>query len=94
MKEFNGFNWRDKEIKLDAKGKLFIEGMPIEVHFKSNGTADGRPSLAFVIVFADEAPIIAACQISIDMFNEGCKDIGYKLVKIEENETDLSTKED
>jgi hypothetical protein len=84
MKPFQGFNWGKEAIELEDNGKHLFEGKPTQIHFKENGAIGERPIIAIIIEFAPITPFYAVGQISIDMFNDGAKDFGYKLVKIEE----------
>lgn len=78
-KEFIGIAWGTDKIKITTPGPA-IEGRPIEIHSKDDGTIDNRPSFAIVTEVGNGFVI---SQISLDMFNGGLADIGYKLVKIE-----------
>ena len=65
--------------------KTPMELRPIEIHLKEDGDLDDKPSLC--IVMTDMQPFSQTFfygQISLKMFNEGLKDIGYKIVKDEE----------
>lgn len=81
-KAFNGFNHGTGKIVIPDRFNSFIEGLPIEIHLKEDGSFDNKPSFAIVI----ELPFsFALGQISLEMFNEGLKDIGYQITKIVES---------
>lgn len=87
-KPFKGVNWGKKQIKLyDA-----FEMLPVEIHLKEDGAIGDRPS--FCIVMSSRHPdginpdVTLPCvfgQISLDMLNDGLKDIGYKVVPVNNN---------
>ena len=69
----------------DGKGPIklmgpIIELLPTEIHLKEDGDVDGNPSVA--IVMSNEVAKIVVGQLSLKMWNEGLKDIGYKIVKL------------
>ncbi|HDZ15066.1 hypothetical protein LCGC14_0501170 [marine sediment metagenome] len=66
-------------IDLRHLGKLnLIIARPIEIHHKSNGDLEDKPS--FCIVMASSM-ITVAGEISLKMLNDGLADIGYKIVR-------------
>ena len=77
-KDFKGFNHGKGKIVIDKPVKLIFM-KPTEIHLKENGSIKDQPSLAIVM----ERPMTAAAvgEISLEMFNEGLADIGYKIVK-------------
>jgi hypothetical protein len=79
MKEFQGFNHGKKQVDLSHL-KVMAQLRPTEVHLKEDGSIEDKPSLCFVMV--DGSNFAMFGQISVDMFNEGLADIGYKLVKL------------
>jgi hypothetical protein len=79
-KDFIGINWGTKDIDFRNK-PTSMEMMPIEVHLKEDGTKDNGPSLC-IVMSLKALDLQTYGQISVEMFNEGLKDIGYKLVKI------------
>jgi len=79
-KDFIGISWGTKNIDFRNK-QTAMEMVPIEVHLKEDGTKDNGPSLC-IVMGLKVLDLQAYGQISIEMFNEGLKDIGYKLIKI------------
>ena len=67
-------------------GKI-SEMRPVELHHKSNGSIREKPSFAIVLVDSlhdsDITDNMVYGQISLEMLNDGLKEIGYKLVKEE-----------
>ena len=78
---FRGINHGKHQIDLTHL-KVLYEVRPIEVHMNENGSIMDRPTLAFI--FANENRFHIVGQISVDMLNEGLKDIGYKMIKDED----------
>ncbi len=56
-----------------------VQALPTSIHLKEDGAKDGGPSVAIVMESRGGA---AFGQLSLKMWNEGLKDIGYKIVKI------------
>ena len=79
-KDFVGFNHGTGTIKVEGN---HVEARPTEIHLKEDGTITNGPSLCMVMDF-DILPYRIIGQISVEMFNEGLKDLGYKISKIDE----------
>ena len=57
---------------------------PIEIHLKEDGTLDDKPSVCIIMsTMIADFPVVAG-QLSLKMWNEALKDIGYEIKKIEE----------
>ena len=86
MKDFNCYNHGTNQIDVIKHSPIerykFRIGRPIEMHLKENGSKDDKPSFAIVIELSNGNRIIG--EISLQMLNEGLKDIGYKLLSVEE----------
>ena len=98
-KPFIGLNHKKNAIDLnfdphDATRRSVwgTEARPIEIRLKEDGTIDNKPTICIVLCQEPESASIISTikkpliygQISIEMFNEGLKDIGYRIVPIEE----------
>ncbi len=81
-KAFIGIN--HGKNKINIKHKNAIELLPIEIHLKENGSLDDKPSLCIVMSSTVEGLPVIIGQLSLKMWNEGLKDIGYEIKKIEE----------
>ena len=75
-KPFIGINHGLGSIKLTGPIREFL---PTEIHLKENGDTEDNPSVAIVMKASD---ISVVGQLSLKMWNEGLKDIGYKIVKL------------
>lgn len=76
-KPFQGFDWGTSQIKMNRPVTVM---RPIEIHHKADGSVKDEPS--FAIVMTNENINASVCgEISLEMFNEGLKDIGYEIVK-------------
>ncbi|KKM25137.1 hypothetical protein LCGC14_1597930 [marine sediment metagenome] len=80
-KAFNGFNHGKGQIdfKVIGQSRPLVQLLPTSIHLKEEGAVDGGPSVA--IVMQDSLGTAAFGQLSLNMWNEGLKDIGYKIVK-------------
>lgn len=76
IKPFIGINHGLDKINLIVPGR---ELLPVEIHLKENGDLEDNPSVAIVMKGTD---ISVFGQLSLKMWNEGLKDIGYKIVKL------------
>ena len=76
---FSGTNHGDEKVDLRHLGDT-IELRPVEIHV-NNGALNGKPSFAIVMVGTTHQPHCVHGQITLEMFNEGLKEIGYKIVK-------------
>ncbi len=81
-KAFIGINHGKGNI--DIKHDLVAQLLPIEIHLKENGTLDDKPSFAIVLSSMVKSLPVVVGQLSLKMWNEGLKDIGYEIKKIEE----------
>ena len=79
-KEFKGFNHGKGQIVFDNYSTI-TQLKPVEVHLKEDGTLNDGPSLAIVFAFPG-LDVATFGQISLEMFNQGLADIGYKIEKI------------
>lgn len=83
-KPFKAVNHGKKQIDLLHLGLNAIELRPTEIHLRENGAVDEAPS--FCIVLTDQAKIFhhhpVYGQISLDMLNEGLKELGYEIKPI------------
>ena len=77
---FRGFNHGKGNISITTVFNNVNEARPIEIHLKEDGALDNRPSFAIIMVDLQNNAILG--QITLDMFNKGCKDIGYQLIKL------------
>lgn len=76
-KPFQGFDWGKGLIKINHPT---IEMRPIEIHHKADGSLKDQP--IFSIVMTNEViDKSVRGTISLEMLNEGLKDIGYEIVK-------------
>lgn len=85
-KDFIGTNHGTGPIKLKELSPFEKEiGLlvmkPTEIHLKEDGSIKDEPSLAIVMQRPDIGATVVG-EISLEMFNEGLADIGYKMVKI------------
>ena len=78
-KPFIGINHGKNQINLSHMNNT-DEFLPIEIHMKEDGTIDDKPSVA--IVMKDGGGQHVYGQLSLKMWNEGLKDIGYKIVRL------------
>ena len=76
-KPFIGINHGTGPIKLMGP---VTEMLPTEIHLKEDGAIGDTPSVA--IVMDDFSNPVVFGQLSLKMWNEGLKDIGYKIVKL------------
>lgn len=74
-KPFRGINFGKESIEI---GPVNNEMKPTLICLKEDGAIGDKPSLA--ILFESYGKKFIG-QVSVDMFNEGLDDIGYKLVK-------------
>ncbi len=79
IKDFTAYNHGKKQIDLRDIG-FTTDMRPTEIHFKEDGSLDNKPSFCIVL----EAPMLRAAigELTVEMFNDALKDIGYKLIKI------------
>ena len=81
-KPFKGFNHGKGKISINlaslARNKNLVQAIPTSIHLKENGAKDGGPSVAIVM---ESRGGTAFGQLSLEMWNEGLKDIGYKIVR-------------
>ena len=76
IKPFMGINHGLDSIKFTGPIREFL---PTEIHLKEDGDIEDNPSVAIVMKASD---ISVFGQLSLKMWNEGLKDIGYKIVKL------------
>ena len=81
-KEFKGINHGKKQIDLRHLGNDALQLRPVEIHLKENGSDTDGPSFVIVMVGSEYIPAKVYGQITLDMFNEGLLDIGYKITKL------------
>lgn len=86
-KDFIGIDHGKNVVDLRHLGTSF-EMRPTEIHLKKNGSLNETDSVVIVFTIPTEltgfkSPAVYG-QISIEMFNDGLADIGYKIVKINE----------
>lgn len=77
VKPFIGINHGTGPIKLSGP---VLELRPTEIHLKEDGAVGDTPSVA--IVMSNLSKRFVMGQLSLKMWNEGLKDIGYKIVKL------------
>lgn len=78
-KPFKGIDHGTKPIDLTHLDfRVSAEYMPIEIHHKINGAKGEKPSFCIV---GKQYINSAYMQISLEMLNEGLKEIGYKITK-------------
>lgn len=81
-KPFKGIGHGINHIVINGEpGKVMHFYKPIEIHLKENGSLKNEPS--FAIVMDSEVHGMALGEISLEMFNDGLRDIGYKIIKID-----------
>lgn len=78
-KPFIGINVGNGPIKMPPTA---YELRPTKIYLKEDGARNNGPSVAILYEHPLhlQAPVVG--QLSIEMWNEGLKDIGYKLVKL------------
>lgn len=78
-KDFKGKNWVTGRIRIEKDKEVLILKLT-EIHLKENGSLKNEPSFAIVM---ENPPFHFKCvgEISLEMFNEGLADIGYKIIK-------------
>jgi hypothetical protein len=84
-KDYNSFagkNWGTEPIELHVDS-IAQEYRPIELHHKDNGTLDGKPSFAIVMVqpHALLGKVYGIGQISVEMLTKALDECGYTLTK-------------
>jgi hypothetical protein len=84
-KDFEGFNHGKDTIKIGNRFSHLWHLKPVEIHLKEDGALDDEPSFA-ILMENSMLGYGAIGQISVKMFNEGLKDVGYKIVKIDGKE--------
>ena len=79
-KAFNGFNHGKGQIdfRVIGQSKPLMQLLPTSIHLKEDGAINGA---SVAIVMTDSLGTAAFGQLSLNMWNEGLKDIGYKIVK-------------
>lgn len=80
-KEFSGFNHGMGKIVLkfgEQTGLTVDQKRPVQVHLKEDGAIGDKPSVAIVMTNGKQ---VTVGEISLEMWNEGLKDIGYQIVK-------------
>lgn len=65
--------------------KYIIDMLPTEIHHKEDGDLNDNPSFCFVLERKRIDTAIIG-QISLKMLNDGLKEIGYKIERINDNE--------
>lgn len=80
-KAFKGINHGKDQIDLRHLEKA-LELRLIEIHHKENGSTKDEPSFVIVMTGTKYIPGTVYGQITLDMFNKGLADIGYKIEKI------------
>lgn len=81
QKAFIGISHGKGTIKINHE--FVTQLRPIEIHMKEDGTLDDKPSFCIVMSSMMEGLSVVAGQISLKMLNEGLKDIGYEIKKID-----------
>lgn len=84
MEEFKIINHGNGPINLTHfNPKNIVEMRPTELHFKENGSLENKPSFALVfeMPWSFAAPIVYG-QISLQMLNDGLRELGYEITKI------------
>ena len=86
-KPFKGFNHGKNQIVIEGPpGKTMHFLKPVQIHLKENGSLKNEPSFAIVMDSKDYG--MALGEISLEMFNDGLRDVGYKIIKINEAQGD------
>lgn len=82
-KPFKGIDHGTDKIDLRkyADNEGLDQGIPIEIHHKLDGDINNEPSFAIVFARGLGKRFIFG-QLSLKMFNDGLKDIGYKIEKL------------
>jgi len=80
-KDFKAFNHGKKKIDLSEYHPILMR--PIEIHLKEDGSITNEPTLTIVMIHPSMDYFVIAGEVSLKMFNDGIKDIGYELKKIE-----------
>ncbi len=75
-KAFNAFNHGKGKIPVPL---ISLKMLPTELHIKEDGSVKDEPT--FVMVMTRDKYITVYGEISIEMFNDGLSDIGYKMIK-------------
>ena len=79
-KEFKAVDHGNHPIDLRGLGSV-TQLRPIELHHNSNGSLKNEPTFAIVMgVPGVDAPKVIG-QLSLEMWNETLKELGYSIVK-------------
>jgi len=81
--DFMGFDHGEKPIDLTELAQRFIttEMRPVQLHHKSNGAKDDKPSFTIVMITPDRFRLCAYGQVSFDMLFKALDNVGYTLTK-------------
>lgn len=72
-------DWGEKQIDLRPIAFNSMEAMPVELHHKTNGSVDGKPS--FVMVMQTPSKYNIFGQFSLETLKECLDELGYKIEK-------------
>ena len=86
-KPLKTLNWGKLKIDFSSSRYHYIQEMrPTEIHLKEDGSINNKPSFAIVMsrdeIGAEEYHYPIYGQISLEMLNEGLKELGYEIVKL------------
>lgn len=79
-KPFVGISVGTGQIDLTKYEGVMVQMKPVAVYHKSDGDLNNKDSLCIVMSAPDKIHVCG--QISVEMFNDGLKDIGWKLQPI------------
>jgi len=66
--------------KINLSNHILLKTMrPVEIHLKEDGSSKNEPSFAIVMISPFDRPVVG--EITLEMLNDGLKDIGYELIK-------------
>jgi hypothetical protein len=85
VKDFIGINHGKRPIILDLPNDTYVQQLkPVEIHLKEDGSITNGPSFCIVLKASGMLDTKMACvgQITLEMLNEGLKDIGYEIKKV------------
>jgi hypothetical protein len=82
IKPFKGINHGTGKLDLTHLRNA-LEVRPVEIHLKEDGSKENKPSFCLVMMHPD-LPVWIVGQLSLAMFNDGLRDIGYEMRKITE----------
>ena len=79
MKDFTGFNLGTDPLIVQNQNVVQLK--PTQIYLHEQGSITNEPSFS-ILMTHPTADIGAIGQLSLEMWNEGLKDVGYKIVKI------------